>query len=240
MKFIALFPFFCGFILSRELCPNVKIEYVENVNEYPQEEVVYRIVPKDNTSQGIVQDNHDLLFYLHELTLSRTIYILNNKNQSLWCAYSFENIFQFSYMDYAETNAFRGNITCNDKQLIVSRGVFMRTNLNKFMNTFGCDDSPTEEFENMVILLIYENESKVVRCQQRNCLIYPLRFGYMVGLNLDDRNGSEEQKMINFKTKVTNCKKKEPRNDNIFVYILLGSFSLCLTSIVLTKRWLKV
>lgn len=240
MKFIALLPLFCGFILSRELCPNVKIEYIGIVNEYPLEEVVYRIESKDNISESIVQDNDDLLFSMQELANLCTIHIRNKNNQSLWCTYSLESIIQFDYMIYTDISAFMGNITCNDKQIIVSKAVYMRTSLNKFMNTFGCGNSLKEEFDNMVVLLIYENDQKIVKYKQRNCLIYPLRFGYIVGLNLDDKNGSEEQKMINFKTKVTNCRIKEPTNDTIFVYILLGSFSLCLTSIVLAKRWLKV
>lgn len=238
MKFIALLPFLCGFISSRELCPNVKIEYIGIVNEY--EEVVYHIQPKDNNSQGIVQDNHNLLFYLHELINICGINIQNKNNQSLSCTFALENIFQFAYMNWTETTSFMGNITCNDKQLIVSKAVYMRTSQNRFMNTFGCSNSPTEEYENMLILLIYENDQIIVKHKLRNCHVHPLRFGYMVGLNLDDKDGSEEQKMINFKTKVTNCRIKEPTNDIIFVYILLGGFSLCLTFIVLTKKWLKI
>lgn len=242
MKFIALFPFFCGFVLSRELCPNVKIEYIGVVNMFPTEEVIYNILPKDNITQSIVQENNDLLFYLHELTDVRAINIENKNNKSLKCTFSLENIFEYAYLNGSETTAFIENITCNNEQLIVSKALYMQSNLNRFMNAFGCNiNSPKEEFNNMLILLIYHNDHQLrVKYKQKYCEIHPLRFGYLVGLNLNERDGSEEQKMINFQTKVTNCRIKEPTNDSNFVYILLGVFLFCLAFIVLTKIWLKV
>ena len=180
-------------------------------------------------------------FHLHEIIDLRAINIENKNNKSLRCSFSFENIIQFAYLNSIETTAFMGNVTCNDEQLIVSEALYMHTSLNQFMNAFGCDiNSPKDEFDNMLILLIYENNQLGMKLKPKNCQIHPLRFGYMVGLNLNGQNETEDQKMINFKTKVTNCRIKEPTNDTIFVYILLGSFSFCLALIVLTKLHLRV
>lgn len=242
MKFIALLPFFCGFISSRELCPNVKIEYTKIVSN-AIEDIIYNILPKDPISPSIVQDNNHLTFNLHEMGTLRALHIENKNNKSLQCTFAMNNILQFQNYNNAEIDAFEGNLTCNDVQLNISEIISMRTTQNRFMNTFGCKINPPngEQFENMIILLIFNNEPLKIVHRRKFVVIFPFRFGHMIGLNLDKKDVSEEQKRINFKTKVTNCSiKKQPTDDIIYVYILLSVFMFFVICIVVLKILCKI